>query len=471
MAIQNAINLTATGMIAHDGAGVFSGRTITAGSGISVANGDGTGGNPTISADADVPTTFDGDSGSATPAANTITIAGGTGITTAGAGSTITVTLDTPVSVADGGTGQTSYTDGQLLIGNSTGNTLDKASLTGGTGITITNGGGSITIDADNVGDVVGPASATDNAIARYDGTTGKLIQNSGVTISDADVVDGATQINVDNLRLDGNTISSTDTNGNITIQPDGTGNINTTADRVFQDYSSNGGVVDARVYNSDSTAAAGSDAEFKVMTRPEPDGEARFIAAIAASRGYAFGVDDSDSQVFKLTTAGNSAPTLANTELFRMTSAGERTMPLQPAFLGILSATDSNVTGNNTAFTVGSGNVFTEVYDQGGDFVTTGTFTAPVTGRYFLEFANHLNQTSGATDWIVTIVTSNRSYQQRDVPPTTTSLVADISVIADMDAADTVTFTLQLNGVGGDTSDVIGGTTGQTRVSGALIC
>jgi hypothetical protein len=34
-------------------------------------------------------------------------------------------------------------------------------------------------------GDVVGPASATDNAIARFDGTTGKLIQNSVTTIDD----------------------------------------------------------------------------------------------------------------------------------------------------------------------------------------------------------------------------------------------------------------------------------------------
>jgi len=34
-------------------------------------------------------------------------------------------------------------------------------------------------------GDVVGPSSATDNNIARYDGTTGKLIQNSGITIED----------------------------------------------------------------------------------------------------------------------------------------------------------------------------------------------------------------------------------------------------------------------------------------------
>lgn len=34
-------------------------------------------------------------------------------------------------------------------------------------------------------GDVSGPASSTDNAVARFDSTTGKLIQNSTVTISD----------------------------------------------------------------------------------------------------------------------------------------------------------------------------------------------------------------------------------------------------------------------------------------------
>jgi hypothetical protein len=34
-------------------------------------------------------------------------------------------------------------------------------------------------------GDVTGPASSTDNAVARFDSTTGKLIQNSAVTIAD----------------------------------------------------------------------------------------------------------------------------------------------------------------------------------------------------------------------------------------------------------------------------------------------
>lgn len=38
-------------------------------------------------------------------------------------------------------------------------------------------------------GDVVGPASSTDNAIARYDGTTGKLLKNSGWTINDTAIL------------------------------------------------------------------------------------------------------------------------------------------------------------------------------------------------------------------------------------------------------------------------------------------
>lgn len=73
-------------------------------------------------------------------------------------------------------------------------------------------------------GDVAGPASATDDAVARFDGTTGKIIQNSSVTITDAGVVSGATQLNVDNVRIDGNDISTTDTNGNLTFTANGTG-------------------------------------------------------------------------------------------------------------------------------------------------------------------------------------------------------------------------------------------------------
>jgi hypothetical protein len=70
------------------------------------------------------------------------------GLTTMTGGATINggLSLGTQLSVGNGGTGQTSFTDGQLLIGNSSGNTLTKATLTQGSGITITNGNGSISI-------------------------------------------------------------------------------------------------------------------------------------------------------------------------------------------------------------------------------------------------------------------------------------------------------------------------------------
>jgi hypothetical protein len=70
----------------------------------------------------------------ATQASNSVTITGGS------------ITGITDLAVADGGTGQGSYTDGELLIGNTTGNTLTKATLTAGSGISVTNGSGAITI-------------------------------------------------------------------------------------------------------------------------------------------------------------------------------------------------------------------------------------------------------------------------------------------------------------------------------------
>jgi len=63
-------------------------------------------------------------------------------------------------------------------------------------------------------GDVVGPAGATDNAIVRYDGATGKLVQNSGVLIDDSD--------NITNIRTatfnDWPTIDGYVTDGYVTV-------------------------------------------------------------------------------------------------------------------------------------------------------------------------------------------------------------------------------------------------------------
>jgi len=69
------------------------------------------------------------------------------------------------------------YTTTDARLGIGTNGQFLKANSATATGLEWAAGG---------TGDVVGPGSATDNAITRYDGTTGKLIQNSGATLNDS---------------------------------------------------------------------------------------------------------------------------------------------------------------------------------------------------------------------------------------------------------------------------------------------
>ena len=100
-------------------------NTLTPGAGISITNGAGS----ITLANAGVSSWSGGATGltPATPATGAVILSG-------------------LLNVFSGGTGQSTYVDGQLLIGNTTGNTLGKATLTAGAGIVITNGPASITI-------------------------------------------------------------------------------------------------------------------------------------------------------------------------------------------------------------------------------------------------------------------------------------------------------------------------------------
>ena len=105
--------------------------------------------------------------------------------------------------------------DASYVVIGSNATLTNERILTAGSGISIVDGGAgaAVTISATGggSGDVVGPASSTDNAIARFDLTTGKLIQNSGVTISDSNDI-----ITPGDVAINGGDLTSTATTFNL---------------------------------------------------------------------------------------------------------------------------------------------------------------------------------------------------------------------------------------------------------------
>ena len=88
----------------------------------------------------------------------------------------------TPIQLYRSTTASQVPTSGNLSDGELAINTNDEK-------LYFKNSGGTVKLLASSAGasgDVVGPASATDNAVVRFDGTTGKLVQNSVVTIADS---------------------------------------------------------------------------------------------------------------------------------------------------------------------------------------------------------------------------------------------------------------------------------------------
>lgn len=113
-----------------------------------------------------------------TGSAPTFQALSGLGVTTVGFGTTgLTpsaatagaVTVAGTLAVTNGGTGQTAYTDGQLLIGNTGTGGLSKAALTAGANTVITNGSGTITIASTGVSSGCGTI-----------GTTGQMLTDNG---------------------------------------------------------------------------------------------------------------------------------------------------------------------------------------------------------------------------------------------------------------------------------------------------
>ena len=118
------------------------------------------------------------------------------------------------VTDSDAMSGITSLLVDNLLFD---GNSISSNDVNGNINLT-PNGTGRVILNNARV------SNLTSDRLIRADGS--KDLLASGIELNSLDELLGATRFTVDNIQLDGNTISSTDTNGNILLAPNGTGKI-----------------------------------------------------------------------------------------------------------------------------------------------------------------------------------------------------------------------------------------------------
>jgi len=291
-------------------------------------------------------------------------------------------------------------------------------------------------------------------AIACITGTGNTIISQTILESAAANVVIGTGSVEIVSIdMLDSTSFlagvgvgASTQTKIGILNVADG--NIITTANGdITSSLSLSGSTLSHTVRNNENTNTA-SNASVVLGTGGAAGGDPYSLYHIDSIRSFAAGIDNTDGDTFKLTTAAAASVTPSSaTSLFEITPAGSRTMPLNPCVLQFATS-QPNVTGDGTAYTVGFA---AGVFDQQNVFLTQ-TLTAPTTGRYYISASVQLGGVlSTHTNGTLQIVTSNRTYNGETknygaIATATPSLVVSVNAICDMDITDTATIRLTVS-------------------------
>ena len=234
-------------------------------------------------------------------------------------------TLLGTVSESEGGTGESSYSQGEVLIGNSSGG-LTKTTLTAGSNVTITEGDGSVTIAST---DTTGMANVVEDTTPQLGGNL-DVNGNSIVSASAGNIAitpDSTGKVVLDGLNwptADGNNgqVLQTDGSGNLTFT-DQTGGGGGTASNSFAtiNLSANGGTAsgDNSVAADSSTDTLSLKAGSGVTLTGDSAGDAITIASSSANSFANVAVSgqtavDADSSGDTLTLAAGSNVSITTT-------------------------------------------------------------------------------------------------------------------------------------------------------------
>ena len=299
-----------------------------------------------------------------------------------------------------------------------------------------------------------GDTSAGDNAAIGFTSTEGLILTGQGstndVTIkndADADVIEiptGTTNVNLAGNTTVGGTLAVT---GASTL----TGTVTANGDMVL------GGTT-------------------PTLTIGDAGAEDAKIVFDGNAQDYHIGLDDSADTL----TIGKGS-TLGTTTSMAFDANGIITKPLQPAFLAQSANNDQTNLTLNASTAVAFG---TEIFDNNSDFTpSTGdgqggdgsnvkaVFTAPVTGKYHLNFNIRLDNLDTVTQFtMILLITSNRTLQFIHGHGGYAADVNYMSIqgthLVDMDAGDTVSLSVNLPSLGTAQMDI----NSNTSFSGYLV-
>ena len=201
-------------------------------------------------------------------------------------------------------------------------------------------------------------------------------------------------------------------------------------------------------IKSADSGASVSSDADELILENSRAG-----MSFLSATDNYGiinFG-DSGDNNIGQILYyhGDNSLSFVNNAQTgININTDGEVTKPLQPCFR-VGSGTQTNMavsTNVNAVFD-------SEVFDIGNNFASN-TFTAPVTGKYYLGLLMRLNQVDSAASYIqIVIVGSNRNttvftfHNATELSSDADNVTVSGSTILDMDANDTAYVRVRIQG------------------------
>ena len=343
---------------------------------------------------------------------------------------------------------------GSITTSGNAGTFTETIALTGLTNHAVLVGAGTSTITK------VGPTA-----------TAGQVLQSAGAAADPAfstATYPSTTTINQILYSTSNNVVGELTTGANQILSCNGSG-VPAFASQLFGDYSftsqTAGNTRQVAINNTDNTNAA-SSALLLMEVAGASAGDPYIQFVIDNANNWAIGADNSASDAFVI--AANSS--LGTTNAVSISTSRVVDFPVQPKFSAYLNPTVTNVTGDNTAYTIIFDNTF---FDTTSSFNTgTGVYTFPATGTYLMTAgisvqnisATHLSGTSQ-------IVTTARNYRIANVSWFAVSTSGATyyvvgSAIVDATAGDTASVVITVNGAS-KTINIEGSTGPVTRFQG----